>query len=194
MTTAKSQARNSRSRNSASPAPVVDPDAPELFEKVVHINRCSKVVKGGRRFSFSALVVVGDQKGRVGVGYGKAKEVPEAIRKGNERAQKHMTPVTLLGETIPHQVLGVADGGKVLLRPASAGTGIIAGGGVRAVLQAAGIKNVLSKSLGSNNHLAMVKATMDGLLQLRSAEEFSQLHKNEVSVSAEKAEVDSVEA
>ena len=141
----------------------------DISDKVVHINRCAKVVKGGRRFSFSALVVSGDQQGKVGVGYGKAKQVPEAIRKGTEQARKRMKLVPLSGETIPHAVLGQADGGKVLLRPASQGTGVIAGGGVRAVLEAAGIKNILSKSLGSNNQLAIVKATVDGLNQLRTA-------------------------
>ena len=143
----------------------------EFVERVVHINRCAKVVKGGRRFSFSALVVVGDQKGRVGVGYGKAKEVPECIRKGTEQAKKNLVTIKLRGDTIPHHVLGQADGGKVLLRPASDGTGVIAGGGCRAVLESVGIKNILSKSLGSNNHLAMVNATMDGLRRLRSNEE-----------------------
>ena len=145
-------------------------EAAEMIEKVVHINRCAKVVKGGRRFSFSALVVVGDQKGGVGVGYGKAKEVPECIRKGTEDAKKNIIDIKLRGDTIPHQVLGESDGGKVLLRPASTGTGVIAGGGVRAVLEAVGIHNVLSKSLGSNNHLAMVNATMDALKKLRSNE------------------------
>lgn len=162
--------------NKRSPAPAVEEEAPEFVEKVVHINRCAKVVKGGRRFSFAALVVVGDRKGRVGFGYGKAKEVPEAIRKGSEQAHKQMVPVELAGDTLPHPILGEADGGKVLLRPASEGTGIIAGGGVRAVLEAAGIKNVLSKSLGSNNQLAMVNATMNGLLKLRSSETFEELH------------------
>ena len=141
----------------------------EFLDKVIHINRCAKVVKGGRRFSFSALVVSGDQQGNVGVGYGKAKQVPEAIRKGTEQARKRMQPIPLNGDTIPHSVIGQADGGKVLLRPASQGTGVIAGGGVRAVLEAAGIKNILSKSLGSNNQLAIVKATMAGLNQLRTA-------------------------
>ena len=122
-------------------------EAAEMIEKVVHINRCAKVVKGGRRFSFSALVVVGDQKGGVGVGYGKAKEVPECIRKGTEDAKKNIIDIKLRGDTIPHQVLGESDGGKVLLRPASTGTGVIAGGGVRAVLEAVGIHNVLSLSL-----------------------------------------------
>ena len=144
------------------------PEESEFFEKVVTINRCAKVVKGGRRFSFSALVVMGDQEGRVGIGYGKAKEVPESIRKATEKARKNMEPVQVLEGTIPHQVVGKADGGKVLLRPASPGTGIIAGGGVRAVLEAAGVKNVLSKSMGSNNHLAVVNATLAGLQQLRS--------------------------
>lgn len=150
-------------------------EAPEFTEKVVHINRCAKVVKGGRRFSFAALVVVGNQKGEVGVGYGKAKEVPECIRKGTEQAKKNLVKINLRGETIPHPVLGVSDGGKVLLRPATDGTGVIAGGGVRAVLEAVGVNNVLSKSLGSNNHLAMVNATMVALKQLRSNQEIKNL-------------------
>lgn len=151
---------------------------PEFTDKVVFINRCAKVVKGGRRFSFSALVVSGDQKGRVGVGYGKANQVPEAIRKGTEQAHKNMTPVKLDGDSIPHEVLGEHDGGKVLLRPASPGTGIIAGGGVRAVLTAAGVKNVLSKSLGSNNHGAVVNATLAGLKKLRSPDQIKKLRAN----------------
>ncbi|NQY32572.1 MAG: 30S ribosomal protein S5 [Coraliomargarita sp.] len=150
-------------------------EAPEFTEKVVHINRCAKVVKGGRRFSFAALVVVGNQKGEVGVGYGKAKEVPECIRKGTEAAKKNLVKINLRGETIPHEVFGESDGGKVLLRPATNGTGVIAGGGVRAVLEAVGVNNVLSKSLGSNNHLAMVNATMVALQQLRSNEEIKKL-------------------
>lgn len=150
-------------------------EAPEFSEKVVHINRCAKVVKGGRRFSFAALVVVGNQKGEVGVGYGKAKEVPECIRKGTEQAKKNLVKINLRGDTIPHPVRGISDGGEVLLRPATDGTGVIAGGGVRAVLEAVGIHNVLSKSLGSNNHLAMVNATMDALKQLRSNEEIKKL-------------------
>ncbi len=143
---------------------------PELIEKVVHINRCAKVVKGGRRFTFSALVVIGDGKGNVGLGYGKAKEVPDAIKKASERARKVMKPVSLKDNTIPHDVRGEFDGGIVLLRPASPGTGVIAGGGVRAVLEAVGIKDVLSKSLGSNNDMAMVNATLNALFQLRTAE------------------------
>ena len=156
-------------------------EAPEFVEKVVHINRCSKVVKGGRRFSFAALVVVGNQKGEVGVGYGKAKEVPECIRKGTEQAKKNLVTIKLRGDTIPHHVLGEADGGKVLLRPASDGTGVIAGGGCRAVLESVGIKNILSKSLGSNNHLAMVKANMSALQQLRTNEEIKNIRFGEVA-------------
>lgn len=141
-----------------------------LFEKVVHINRCAKVVAGGRRFSFSALVVVGDTNGKVGVGYGKAKEVPECIRKGTEQAKKNMRSFQLKNNTIPHETVGNHDGGRILLRPAVPGTGVIAGGGVRAVLEAAGVKDVLTKSLRSNTPSAMVFATLDALKQLRSAE------------------------
>ncbi len=152
-------------------------DGPSLIEKVVFINRCAKVVKGGRRFSFAALAVVGDGKGKVGIGYGKANEVPDAIRKSTENAKKHMVSVKLKGDSIPHAVTGQADGGRVLLRPASAGTGLIAGGGVRAVLEAAGVKNVLTKSMGSNNHIAVVHATLDGLRQLRLSEDITALRK-----------------
>jgi len=144
-----------------------------MIEKVVFINRCAKVVKGGRRFSFAALAVVGDQKGKVGVGYGKANEVPEAIRKSTAHAHKHMVTVKLKGDTIPHEVLGVCDGGRVLLRPASSGTGLIAGGAVRAVLEAAGVKNVLTKNMGSSNHIAVVNATVQALRQLRLAADVS---------------------
>lgn len=149
-----------------------------LFEKVVHINRCSKVVAGGRRFSFAALVVVGDTDGSVGVGYGKAKEVPDCIRKGTEQAKKNMVLIKRRNNTIPHAVIGSHDGGQVMLRPATPGTGVIAGGGVRAVLEAAGIKDVLTKSLRSNNPAATVNATMDALRQLRSKEQIYDLRKS----------------
>ena len=152
-----------------------DGPASEYNDKVVHINRCSKVVKGGRRFNFAALVVAGDGKGRVGVGYGKAKEVPDAIRKGTDRAHRALVRVNLRGNTIPHEVIGHADGGVVMLRPAAPGTGLIAGGGVRAVLEVAGYKDVLSKSMGSNNPQAIVKATLDGLAQLRTLEQIKSL-------------------
>jgi small subunit ribosomal protein S5 len=162
-------------------SPEVPQDESELFEKVVHINRCAKVVKGGRRFSFAALVVVGDQNGKVGFGYGKAQMVPDAIRKGTDQAKKAMKIVSVYGDTIPHQILGNYDGGKVLLKPARQGTGIIAGGGVRAVLEAAGVKNILSKSLGSNNQLSVVSATMNGLLQLRTPQIISNIRGERVT-------------
>lgn len=152
-------------------------DGPSMIEKVVFINRCAKVVKGGRRFSFAALAVVGDGKGKVGIGYGKANEVPEAIKKGTANAHKHLVTVKLKGDTIPHDVVGEYDGGRVMLKPASPGTGLIAGGGVRAVLEAAGIKNILTKSLGSSNHIAVVHATLAGLRQLRLAENISEVRK-----------------
>ena len=143
----------------------------ELIEKVVYVNRSSKVVKGGRRFHFSALIVVGDRQGHVGYGFGKANEVADAIRKGTEQAKKSMLTIHLKNATIPHEVFGEYGGGRVLLRPASPGTGVIAGGSVRAVIDAAGIRDVLTKSLGSSNAVNVVKATLDALLQLRPKEE-----------------------
>jgi small subunit ribosomal protein S5 len=143
----------------------------DLEERIVMVNRCAKVVKGGRRFSFSAVVVVGDRAGRVGFGFGKANEVPDAIRKGGDAARRAMFSVTMRDRTIPHDVRGEFDGGHVIIRPASPGTGVIAGGGMRAVLEAAGVRDVLGKSLGCSNPLNVVKATVCALKKLRSRDE-----------------------
>ena len=165
---------------SSTPAPPRE-EAENAFEKVVHINRCAKVVKGGRRFSFSALVVSGDREGRVGFGFGKAQEVAECIKKASEASKKDMVAVNITDNTIPHPVVGEHGGGRVLLRPASPGTGLIAGGGVRAVVEAAGIKDVLAKSLGSNNQANVVKATLNALEQLRTKEQIYSLRGKKVA-------------
>jgi small subunit ribosomal protein S5 len=144
---------------------------PEIEERVIEIARVAKVVRGGRRFSFRVTVVAGDKRGKVGIGVGKANSVPDAMNKATERARKSMRKVSLYNTTIPHQVIGKTAGARVLLKPASPGTGVIAGGGVRAVVEAAGINNILTKSLGSANMLNVVRATMDALMQLKSIEE-----------------------
>jgi len=147
----------------------------EFKESVVFVNRVSKVVKGGRRFGFSAMVVVGDSNGSVGIGYGKAKDVSDAIKKGVTKAKKEMYKIKTRNNTIPHTVIGVHSGAKVLLRPASPGTGVIAGGAVRAIIEAAGIQDILTKSLGSDNNLNIVKATMEALISLKNAREVARL-------------------
>lgn len=146
-------------------------EGPQLMEKVVYVNRCAKVVKGGRRFSFSALIVVGDQKGKVGYGFGKANEVSDAIRKGTEAAKRAMKKVVVVNDTIPHEVYTEFGGAKIILKPAASGTGLVASAKVRSVLEAAGVNNVIAKSLGSSNAANVVKATMEAMLQMRTADQ-----------------------
>ena len=161
--------------------PAIDPNELDLIDKVVHINRVAKVVKGGRRFSFSAIVVVGDGNGIVGSGLGKANEVPEAIRKGIERAKKNLMHVQIINNTIPYEVIGRYGAGRVLLKPASEVTGVIAGGAIRAVVESAGITNILTKCLGSHNPHNAVKATIQALNQLRTPEEIAKKRGKELS-------------
>ena len=146
-------------------------EGPQLMEKVVNVNRCATVVKGGRRFSFSALVVVGDQKGKVGYGFGKANEVSDAIRKGTDAAKRAMKKVVVVNDTIPHEVYSEFGGAKIVLKPATAGTGLVAGAKVRAVLEAAGVNNIIAKSLGSSNAANVVKATLQAMLSMRTADQ-----------------------
>lgn len=161
--------RGPRRDNRRSEAPVEE--GPQLMEKVVYVNRCAKVVKGGRRFSFSALIVVGDQKGKVGYGFGKANEVSDAIRKGTDAAKRAMKNVVVVNETIPHEVYSEFGGAKIVLKPAASGTGLVASAKVRAVLEAAGVNNIIAKSLGSSNAANVVKAVMQAMLGMRTADQ-----------------------
>lgn len=173
--------KNNKERRTSRPPRVVSQLAAaskSLTDKVVFINRCAKVVKGGRRFSFSALIVSGDRQGRVGIGFGKANEVSEAIRKATVTAHKCLLSIAITDNTLPHEVIGEFGGGRVLLRPASPGTGVIAGGGVRAIMEAVGIRNVLAKSLGSSNPANVVKATLSALTTLRRHEQIYNLRGN----------------
>lgn len=163
---------------------LTDGELENWTEKVVHINRCAKVVKGGRRFSFSVLIVAGNKEGLIGLGLGKAKEVSDAIRKASDNAKKRVYKISLLNNTIPHEIIGKASGGCVILKPACPGTGIIAGGGIRAVLEMVGVKDVLSKSLGTNNHLSMVRSTLDALLHLRTKKQIDAIRSAEADVLA----------